>query len=201
MGSHPDEPRYQIDLAASLTALGNLLYAADRSQDAAPLLREAMQLRERLAERFPDDAAHQNSLAWLLANCADPSLRNPERAVEVATRAVELDPARAASWNTLGTAHLRSGQYASAIEGLYKSIALGSGGDGNDWFFLAMAHWQAGDKDEARRCCERAAQWMNQRRRDDAEMSLLRSEVRHLLGENGPDADQDESTDDREQRE
>ncbi len=105
----PDEPKYQVNLAATDTALGNLLVVADQRQDAEPLLREALQLRQRLAERFPDDAAHQNSLAWLLANCADLTLRDPDRAVELARRAVALDPDRAPSWNTLGAAPFAPG--------------------------------------------------------------------------------------------
>jgi uncharacterized protein HemY len=99
--------------------------------------------------------------------------------VTLARKAVELDPERAPSWNTLGAAHFRAGEWASAMEALRESIDLG--GEGSDWFFLAMAHWQVGDKDQARECFDQAVEWMEQRRPHDAELSLLRDEVRTLL--------------------
>ena len=43
-----------------------------------------------------------------------------------------------------------------------------AGGSSFDWFFLAMAHWRLGDKDEARMWFDRAVEWMaigSQRRR------------------------------------
>jgi tetratricopeptide (TPR) repeat protein len=178
---HPNEPKYQVDLAAGDAALGNLLAAVGRHEDAEPLLREAVELREKLAEQFPDDAAHQNSLAWLLANCADPALRDPAEAVELANRAVQQDPKRPPFWNTLGAAHLRAGEWASAIEALQESIELGAGGDGSDWLFLAMAYWQLGKEHQARKCYDRAVKWMDQKRPHDAEMSLLRDEAETLL--------------------
>ena len=49
-------------------------------------------------------------------------------------------------------------------------------------FSLAMAHWQLGDKDEAREWFAKAVQWMEQGKQDDAELKRLRAEAAELLG-------------------
>ena len=107
------------------SALGHLLMATGEGKGAEPLFREAVELRQRLAEQFPADASHQNSFAWLLANCAAATPRDPTRAVELANKAVKLDPQRSPCWNTLGTVRFRAaGQWKLAIEALQKSVEL-----------------------------------------------------------------------------
>jgi hypothetical protein len=44
-----------------------------------------------------------------------------------------------------------------------KSIDLRKGGDRLAWFFLAMAHRQLGEKDQARLWYDRAVQWMDKK--------------------------------------
>ena len=39
-------------------------------------------------------------------------------------------------------------------------MALGQGGTSFDWFFLAMAHWQLGNHDQARAWYEKSVAWM-----------------------------------------
>src|SRR5439155_17525669 len=106
-------------------------------------------------------ASALNNLAWLLATCAEATLRNPKRAVELAREAVALAPQAGYIWNTLGVAHYRAGEWNAAIAALEKSMALRKGGDSADWFFLAMAHWQLGEKDEARNWYDQAVEWMD----------------------------------------
>src|SRR5262249_49807533 len=52
-------------------------------------------------ELDPKHAAARNKLAWLLANCPESRLRDPYRAVELATKATQLQPKLGAYWNTL----------------------------------------------------------------------------------------------------
>src|SRR5262249_20378251 len=66
--------------------------------------------------RVPGDAGVHNDLAWLLATCPQPELREPARAVELASKAVDLAPLAGGSWNTLGVANFRVGDWTSAIE-------------------------------------------------------------------------------------
>ena len=131
---------YQGLRAAATRRLASLVVATDRSREAVKLYRELLQIEAR-------DCSTMNNLAWLLSTCTEASVRDPARAVELAKKAVELAPKEGTHWNTLGVAHYRADDWKAAIDALTKSMELRKGGDSNDWFFLAMAHWQLGDKD------------------------------------------------------
>ena len=45
-------------------------------------------------------------------------------------------------------------------------MELREGGDGFDWFIMAMAHWQRGDMDKAREWYDRAVAWMDKNQPD-----------------------------------
>ena len=60
-------------------------------------------------------------------------------------------------------------------------MELRKGGDGTDWFFLAMAHWHLGDKDQAREWYDRAVQWMEKNKRQDEDLRQFRAEAAELL--------------------
>src|SRR5262249_33891302 len=49
------------------------------------------------------------------------------------------------------------------------------------WFFLAMAEWQRGNKDDARRWYDWADQWMEKNARNHEEFQRFRAEARDLL--------------------
>jgi serine/threonine protein kinase/Flp pilus assembly protein TadD len=129
-----------------------------------------------------DDVLGYNSRAWPLATAAAPEARNPARAVELATRAVELAPAYGEAWNTLGVAQYRAGDWNSAIKAFEKSMDLRDGGNAFDWFFLAMAHWQLGQKDEARKWYDQAVEWTNKNQPKNEELQRFRAEAAELLG-------------------
>jgi hypothetical protein len=63
-----------------------------------------------------------------------------------------------------------------------KSAQLRKGGDSTDFFFLAMAHWQLGEKDKARAWYDQAVAWMDKNRPQDAELKRFRAEAAALLG-------------------
>jgi Flp pilus assembly protein TadD len=84
--------------------------------------------------------------------------------------------------NTLGAAHYRAGNWAAAIEALNKSMELRQGGDAFDWYFLGMAEWQRGNKDEARKWYEKAAAWRAEKSKDNEELVRFEEEARELLG-------------------
>src|SRR5262249_51542834 len=108
----------------------------------------------------PTDFGALNSLAWLLATCTDAKLRDPDRAVELAKKAVELAPKAGAIWNTLGVAHYRAGDWKAAVTALNKSVELRQGGDAFDTLCLAMAYRKLGNDDEAREAYKQAMQWL-----------------------------------------
>ena len=120
-------------------------------------MRNQSNIANEALEWDPQSAGAHNSLARLLAACAEPKLRDPKRASELARKAVDLAPNQGTHWNTLGVAQYRAGDWPAAIEALTKSMELRKGGDGFDWFFLAMAHWKLDHKEEARQWFDHAS--------------------------------------------
>jgi len=205
---------YRTDLFHSQRRLGDLLLGAGRYPDAESAYSQAIELNpddpeawcrrafaysaagqpekaladyEKAVTLIPASAEAHNNLAWFLATSSDGNLRDPRRALELAKKAVELAP-QGNSWNTLGVAYYRAGEWKAAIEALNKSMDLSNGGDAFDFFFLAMAHWQQGDKDEAQKWHEKAVQWMQKNeealkkdKMHDEELRRFRAEAEELL--------------------
>jgi Tetratricopeptide repeat/WD domain, G-beta repeat len=136
-------------------------------------------------ELDPKFAGAPNGLAWLLATCPDAPYRDPTRAVELATRAFGLTPLEGNAWNTLGVAHYRAGDWKAAVAELTRSNELLGGEELSfNAFFLAMAHWQLGQQDEARKWYDRAVPWMEKHKPRDEELGRFRTEAAELLGIN-----------------
>jgi len=127
-------------------------------------------------------AALCNQLGWLHATAADPKLRDPARALRLAKTALDLAPEEGNSWNTLGVAQYRAGDWRAALAALEKSMELRSGGDAHDWLFLAMARWQLGEKGEARKWYDRGAVWTREHGAADPELARFQAEAADLLG-------------------
>jgi tetratricopeptide (TPR) repeat protein len=155
--------------------LGGALMEKGQLDKAVAEFREAI----RLKKNYP---IGHNDLAWLLATCPDVKFRNPSQAVIHAKQAVELAPTNGMFWNTLGVAQYRNGDWKAAIEALMKSVQLRKGGDSNDFFFLAMAHWQLNEKDKACAWYEKAVAWMDKNRPQHEELKRFRAEATALLG-------------------
>jgi serine/threonine protein kinase/WD40 repeat protein len=130
----------------------------------------------------PKSADTHNALAWLLATCPELKLRDPKRAVMLATKAVELTPTEGNHWNTLGVSQYRSGEWKTAAASLEKSNELLKGSELSfNAYFLAMAHWQLGNKDEARKWNHRAVEWMKKHKPNDEELGRFKIEAEKLL--------------------
>jgi serine/threonine protein kinase len=152
-------------------------------------------------------AAVFNHHAWILANSPDDRYRDPKRAVELAKKAVELTPKAALHWNgmmkqhltslwwirdiepklgayssTLGAAQYRAGDWKAAVEALTKSNELlAEQVPGSSAFFLAMAHWQLGKKEEARNWYNNAVKWMEMNQPKNEELGRFRQEAESVL--------------------
>jgi tetratricopeptide (TPR) repeat protein len=87
-------------------------------------------------------------------------------------------------------AHYRNGEWQAAVEALTKSTQLRQSGDATDFFFLAMARWQLGDKEQAREWYDKAVAWMDKHDPRDAELLRFRAEAVALLGIPDPPKDQ-----------
>jgi hypothetical protein len=57
-----------------------------------------------------------------------------------------------------------------------------AGGDSQHWFILAMAHWQLGNKAEARTWHDKAVAWMEKNAPKDEKLIRFRAEAAELLG-------------------
>ena len=79
-------------------------------------------------ELDPKSGSVHNSLAWLLATCPSDAQRNGVRAVELATKAVELAKAAGESFlnelDTLAAAHAEAGHFDEAVKLQQQAVAL-----------------------------------------------------------------------------
>jgi serine/threonine protein kinase/WD40 repeat protein len=127
-----------------------------------------------------------NELAQLLV-LGPKSLRNAEKAVSLAERAISLCPSDVTYKFTLGAAYYRAGRWRDARDTLEASTR-----DSLGWrvaehlFFLAMCHHRLGDAVKATDCHDRAVKWVEERRNwlpSDwvAELRELRAEADALL--------------------
>jgi serine/threonine protein kinase/Flp pilus assembly protein TadD len=143
---------------------------------------DQIQISLREVERqSAENPAAAKALARFLAVYSLPGVSDPERAMTLARQAIDRSPRDGTSYGTLGMALYRAGQWPEAVTALNKAMALRSG-DGLDGFFLAMAHWRAGDKDKAALWYERAAAWMEKHQADRRDLRLIRAEAAALLG-------------------
>jgi len=176
----PGMPDDQKELSDVLNCMGNLLLAEGDRAKAAEHYRHALDLLETLAAHFPDGAGYANQLASFLVFCEDPHFRDPTRAIPLAQKAVDHSPKNGWFQGTLGVAQYRRGQWRAAVASLEKANELRQ--ESYEGFFQAMAHWQLGEKEEARTCYARAVQLMKGREYQGHVASLARAEAEALLG-------------------
>ena len=167
----PDNTEYRWRLSWNLGDLAENLLQQGNHAEAA-----------KVAEKI-DGPAAQNLWAWHMATHADPQLRDPALAVALATKAVQREPTQGMYWNTLGAAQYRAGDWKAAIQSLRKASQLYQGRlFSHVAFFLAMAHWQLGEKDHARKWYTPAVLWMDKRDPKNEELRRFRAEAAALLG-------------------
>src|SRR5205807_7116533 len=105
--------------------LGDFSAANGKPQAARDAYQKAADICKGLGAQLPAEPRHRqqwartfNRAAWFLATGADLRARDPVRALQLAQKAVEGAPKAASSWNTLGVARYRAGQYKEAIAAL-----------------------------------------------------------------------------------
>jgi Flp pilus assembly protein TadD len=121
-------------------------------------------------------------MALLLADGPDPSARDTARAVELATRAIKLQPNQWEFWTTLGVAAYRAGDWKGTLTALEKARQLGRRSDEIGALFLAMAHWRQGDRQQARKWYEQALERSRGNKSPDGDLRRYRTEAAELLG-------------------
>jgi protein O-mannosyl-transferase len=107
----PDNESIHVNLANALLQKGRVDLAIAQFQSALQI--------------DPADMEIQNNLAWLLATCAQASLRNGDKAVQLARRANELaGGTNPVVLGTLAAACAEAGQFGDAVQSAQKAIAL-----------------------------------------------------------------------------
>jgi tetratricopeptide (TPR) repeat protein len=160
--------------------LADLLVKLDRIEEATAVIQSA-------GEQDLTDALAINDLAWFLTTTDTPQLRDPNLAVKLAQKAVDLEPKSAQYLNTLGTAQYRGGKWPESIASLAKAEELAPGQTlAYNGFFLAMAHWQLGHQDEARKWHQQSVEWMTTNQPTNKELVRFRAEAEELLGVTEP---------------
>jgi tetratricopeptide (TPR) repeat protein len=172
----PSDARAYGKLGAVLAKLGKL-------DDAVAALRNAFELDPKDAEASSNLGRALNSLAWDLVADPAPARRDPDRAVSLAKEAVERAPGQGYIVNTLGTAYYRAGDWKAAIETLKDAAELYQGQRfSSDAFFIAMAYWQLGDREAARKWYLAAERWMDKFASTNEEQRRYRTEAAALIG-------------------
>ena len=87
-----------------------------------------------------------------------------------------------------------------AIAALEKSTELRHRREPIGWLFLAMAHWQLGEKEEARRWYDKAVEWIEKDKPNDKELRRFCAEAKELLGvTENPSTEKEMQTDSHQQ--
>jgi serine/threonine protein kinase/uncharacterized protein HemY len=184
----PRTPRYRSDLASLHQEVGDVLTARGRQEEARQAYAQVVAILERLVQDFPASPGHCRDLAWALATCPALDLRDAGEAVRLARQAVKLAPRGGGCWRALGVACYRAKDWQGAVTALRKATELHSGGDGWEWFFLAMAHWQLGERQQARAWYERGRRWAEDRPKASS-ARRAQAEAAALLGLTGQQAE------------
>jgi tetratricopeptide (TPR) repeat protein len=185
---HPEIQEYRYYLSNMHDLLGKLQYFTGRYTEAAVSWRQTVSLTEELEREQPQItqyktslAARQNELAWLLAN--DLPMGDAVKAAQLAQGAVRRVPNSASYHYTLGVAQFRAGNWSDAIAGIERAIGLDKGeAHSNDWFYLAMARWQLGDRQQAQKYYSQAVEGMEKDKPQDDGVRRLQAEAAELLG-------------------
>jgi serine/threonine-protein kinase len=157
VGEYPDHSGYRRDWARFCRAEADWMRDDNRLAEAAQAWGQAVTALEPLAAKEPRNAEYRRSLfecrmslARLLASRPNAPFHDPLRAISVAEAVNQaLERPRADALYLLGLAHYRAGHWDSAIQAADRAIKLT--GDPTPAQLLALAHWQRGNHEEARK--------------------------------------------------
>jgi Tfp pilus assembly protein PilF len=77
---------------------------------------------EQLFKKNAEDFRFLNNYAWFLATASDPAFRQPERALELARKAVLLAPGVFNTWSTMAEAYYINGEFEEAERSIREAI-------------------------------------------------------------------------------
>ncbi len=185
---YPKVPAHQTDLAGALFGLALTLTQAGQFAAADEAYTRALGIREKFQAGSPKNPVYRaelastcNHLAMLLAWSQGPPYAGAGRAAELARRAVQLEPQSAGRWRTLAVAQFRVGNWQESLTAFQRAQDLSS-----EYFpahfFQAMAHWNLGEQEAARRHYDAGARWLEKQANPDEKVLRLRDEAAVMLG-------------------
>jgi tetratricopeptide (TPR) repeat protein len=135
---HPDTLRVMANLANSYRTQGRLAEARDK-------FAEVLATQQRtLGKLNPTTINTANNLAWLLATCANPTVRNGESALRLAQEAAAATSrTNAVVLDTLAAAYAETGDFAKAVAAQREAIAV-SGNETNRDYESRLRLYQSG---------------------------------------------------------
>lgn len=127
--------RLADEVAGAYSSLGSI-YSDEkvgREKDALLKLEEGLKF-------YPEDPSLLNNTAWLYATAKDVQLRNPQKALAYALKAVKSSNERSAAYlDTLAEAYFVNGEYQQAMATEEKAVPLGLD---PDWFKKTMERYR-----------------------------------------------------------
>jgi tetratricopeptide (TPR) repeat protein len=153
-----------------------------------------------MLDRFGQSADPINlNIAARACALAPQAIADPGKAVELAQRAVKIDPSAPLYHRVLGLTQLRAGQATQAVDSFQESLRKPSIPPVMqllNWFGLALACQQRGELDEARSWQEKALKSLDLANgtllQSSLEVELLRRETESLLGNPEREGDDDQ---------
>ena len=133
------------------------------------------------ANRLSDDQIHRNNLALYLVNFPKSNFYDPNRALSICEQLIEKEPNNCMGWSLLGQARLRLGDPKGAMDALSRALDFGHPYKARNLLFLAIAHHQARESNEAVRYYDRAITEMQIY--DVSEASIPTEYIRELAAE------------------
>jgi tetratricopeptide (TPR) repeat protein len=170
------------DTLTSLNKLADLDLADGRFDEARKLYDRALTgYRSALGPKHRKTLELTKNLAWLRVTFADTRFWDPAEAATLVNDVLAQTPGDGDAWNTLGVVQYRQGRWEEAIATFGKSMELRKGGSSHDYYFLAMASWRLGHRDDAIRWYQKAADWTAKNPPESAELKRFRAEADALM--------------------
>jgi len=181
--NNPGILEYEIGLGWCRYNCGVFSYYMGREAEATEHFRAGIEIASEVLEKHPDTVRHYSHLVGMLVSCPAPQFREPERAIQLATRQLQFD---GNAWAHLAFAQVHAGRYDEALASCKKVKKGNVAGDQLVAVIEAIAKWHLGRKEEAKRQFIQVTKEIDQapgrnRWRHTIEYRLVRREVEELM--------------------
>jgi tetratricopeptide (TPR) repeat protein len=189
--TRPDILRYRVARANGWARTGQLL-AQRRPEESRQAWQYADAIWQDTLAQFPHAAQYRSGVhgrrtdrEWFQEHRPQLKPSRTERSLEYAQFKHPLRQT-AFEQHAYGLSWYRAGAWKSAIDSFTKAAALRSSDHAFDWFYIAMAHQQLGEPEEARRWYDKAVEAIHKNDTTDEELLRLSRQADELLNHVSP---------------